>query len=278
MCRNGKFIDVLGPPEVDGRPFVCLRGQSLLARIDQQTLASFYPHRGSFFRFLWPFTHALVTNITVTLGFFFFNILNRTIVAGREHVPRGPNTLMMSNHQTMIDSFIVGLSVYYPESLIRPSLIPWNPAAEENLYKTALIGWLADNWKCIPVARGRKDVSAIYKIGKALRFSPVLLFPEGTRSRSGDIRDGRGGAGLMILETNPTVVPVCIDGMDKVLPIGASLPRIFKKIYVRFGKPIDLTEFRDREKNRETAKLVMQKVMDSIRLLKEEINEARKTA
>jgi len=82
----------------------------------------------------------------------------------------------------------------------------------------------------------------------------------------------------MILETNPAVVPVCIDGMDKVLPIGASFPRIFKKIYIRFGKPIDLSEFRDREKNRETAKLVMQKVMDNIRKLKEEIKAAQKNA
>ncbi len=244
--------------------------------VDRQTLASFYPHRSSIFRFFWPFTHAVVTNITVTIGYFFFNFLNRTTVVGREHVPRGPNTLLMSNHQTMIDSFIVGLSVYYPESLIRPGLIPWNPAAEENLYKKPLVGWLADNWKCIPVKRGRKDVSAIFKIGKALRFAPVLLFPEGTRSRSGKIRDGRGGAGLMILENKPTVIPVCIDGMDQVLPIGASFPRIFKRIRIHYGKPVDLSEFLDREKNRETAQLLMGTIMDRIRGLKEEIEASKK--
>ena len=258
-----------------GRP-LSVTEDEITRMVDQQTLASFYPHRSPIFRFFWPFTHAVITNITVTLGYFFFFLLNKTIVAGREYVPRGPNTLLMSNHQTMIDSFLVGLSVYYPESLIRPGLIPWNPAAEENLYKTPLVGWLADNWKCIPVKRGRKDVSAIYKIGKALRFGPVLLFPEGTRSRSGEISDGRGGAGLMILETNPTVVPVCIDGMDQVLPIGSSWPRIFRRIHVRFGKPVDLSEFQGREKNRETAKLVMHTIMDRIRILKEEIEESKK--
>jgi 1-acyl-sn-glycerol-3-phosphate acyltransferase len=242
---------------------------------DRQTLASFYPHRSKLFRFFWPFTHALITNITVTFGYVFFKLLNKTIVVGREHVPRGPNTLLMANHQTMIDSFVVGIAAYYPASLIRPQLIPWNPAAEENLYKTRVVGWLADNWKCIPIKRGRKDLSAIRKIGTALRFGPVLLFPEGTRSRSGAIGDGRGGAGLMILETNPTVVPVCIDGMDKVLPIGASLPRIFKRIYIRYGKPIDLTEFRGLQRNRETAVLLMRKIMDSIRSLKQEIEESK---
>ena len=51
----------------------------------------------------------------------------------------------------------------------------------------------------------------------------------------------------MILENNPTVIPVCIDGMDQVLPIGASFPRIFKRIYIHFGKPVDLSEFHVRE-------------------------------
>ena len=243
--------------------------------VDRQTLAAFYPHRSRIFRFFWPFTHAVITNFTVTVGYVFFRVLNRTTVVGREHVPRGPNTLLMSNHQTMIDSFVVGICAYYPESLIRPKLIPWNPAAEENLYKTWLVGWLADNWKCIPIKRGRKDVSAIFKIARALRFGPVLLFPEGTRSRSGRIGDGRRGAGLMILESNPTVVPVCIDGMDRVLPIGSSVPRVFQRIQVRFGRPVDLSEFQDRQKNRETAALLMDKVMESIRQLQEEIERSK---
>lgn len=236
--------------------------------VDHKTLASFYPHRSKVFRFFWPFTHAVVTNITVTLGYVFFRILNRTVVTGREHVPRRANTLLMSNHQTMIDSFIVGIAAYYPESLIRPRLIPWNPAAEENLYKTRILGWLADNWKCIPIKRGRKDVSAIFKIAQAVRLGPVLLFPEGTRSRNGQIGDPRGGAGLMIMETNPTVIPVRIEGMDQVLPIGATLPRIFKRISVHYGKPVDLSEFMRRPKNRETAILLMNKIMESIRALK----------
>ena len=89
----------------------------------------------------------------------------------------------------MIDSFIVGISVYYPESLIRPRLIPWNPAAEENLYKKPLVGWFADNWKCIPVKRGRKDVSAIFKIGKAkaIRFTRLDAICKELDCQPGDL-------------------------------------------------------------------------------------------
>ena len=243
--------------------------------IDKKIIADLYPHRGRIFRFFWPFTHAIVTNFCVTIGYFYFNVLNKTIVVGKENVPRGPNTLLMSNHQSMIDSFLIGLSVYYPESLFRPSLIPWNPAAEENLYRNAFTGWLSDNWKCIPIKRGRKDVSAIFKIGKALKTGPLLLFPEGTRSRDGEIKPGRGGTGFMILETQPVVIPVCIDGMHKVLPIGSSFPRCFKRIFVFYGEPIDFSEFRDKEKNRDTARLAIDKVMAKIRELKSDI-EARK--
>lgn len=244
--------------------------------IDKKLIKDIYPHRGPIFRFFWPFTHVLITNFCVTLGYVYFHILNKTIVIGKENVPRGPNTLLMSNHQTMIDSFLIGLSVYYPESLIRPSLIPWNPAAEENLYRNPIVGWLSDNWKCIPVKRGRKDVSMIFKIGRALKTSPLLLFPEGTRSRDGEIKKGRGGSGLMILESRPKVIPICIDGMHRILPIGSMFPGLFKRIYIYYGKEVDLSEFENVEKNRESAQNVIDKVMTEIRALKSEIVEMQR--
>lgn len=223
--------------------------------------------RGWLSRRIWPISHYLVTNLTVTLGFIFFRIFNRTTVIGRENVPRRSNTLLLSNHQSMVDSFLVGLCAYYPISLIRPSLIPWNPAAEENFFRTPILAWLADNWKCIPVKKGRKDVGLISKMAAALQTSPLTLFPEGTRSRDGSIGKARGGAGLLILETRPTVIPVRIDGMHRVLPIGSIVPRIFKRIYVHYGRPLDLTEFYDEKKNKEAAEAIMARVMEAIRSL-----------
>lgn len=190
---------------------------------------------------------------------------------GKKHVPQRHNTLLLSNHQSMIDSFLVGLCAFYPTSIYRPSVIPWNPAAEENFYRNPLLAWLAENWKCIPIKKGRKDVGAIYKMAAALRRGTMTLFPEGTRSRDGSIGKPRGGAGLLILETQPTVIPVCIDGMDKLLPIGSIFPRIFKKIYVYYGEPMDLTKFYGRGKTKEVAQEIMNEVMTAIRSLKAEI-------
>src|SRR5579872_7595053 len=101
------------------------------------------PRRGALFRLLWPFTSYLVTNFTVSVLWVLFFVFNRTSVRGREHVGEELNTLLLCNHQSMLDSFLVGLVAYYPKSLIKPGLIPWNPAAAENFYQTPIRAWLA---------------------------------------------------------------------------------------------------------------------------------------
>ena len=116
----------------------------------------------------------------------------------------------------------------------------------------------------------------IFKIGRALKTSPLLLFPEGTRSRDGEIKKGRGGSGLMILESRPKVIPICIDGMHRILPIGSMFPGLFKRIYIYYGKEVDLSEFENVEKNRESAQNVIDKVMTEIRALKSEIVEMQR--
>ena len=231
--------------------------------------------RSWLFRLTWPVTHYLITNFTVTLGYIFFHVFNRTTVLGRKNVPHKRNILLLSNHQTMIDSFLIGICAFYPTSLYRPSMIPWNPAAEENFYRTPILAWLADNWKCIPIKRGRKDVGSLHKMARALTTSPLILFPEGTRSRDGSIGKARAGAGLLILDAQPIVIPVCIDGMDSVLPIGARAPRIFKRIRVQYGAPLDFTQFYGSEKTKDVAQTIMDRVMESIRVLQGNLPDSK---
>src|SRR6266566_2950263 len=90
--------------------------------------------------------------------------------------------------------------------------------------RNPLLAWLADNWKCIWVREGRRDLHALHRMIQVLPGGVMTLFPEGTRSRDGAVGPGRPGAGLLILATRPRVVPVAIDGMQAVLPIGRYLP------------------------------------------------------
>jgi 1-acyl-sn-glycerol-3-phosphate acyltransferase len=233
--------------------------------LKERSSLTLYSHRSRLFRVLWPVTHYLITTLCGTLSYVYFHLLNSTIVTGKENIPRRPGTLLLCNHQSIIDSFLVGLCAYFPAALVWPFLMPWNPAAEENFYRNPILAWLADNWKCIPIRRGRKDLRAIFKMAEGLRTSPLILFPEGTRSRTGSIGKGRLGAGFLILETQPTVIPVCIDGMDKVLPIGSVFPRFFRRIYISYGRPLALTEFKGKERNKKAAHVLMSKVMASIK-------------
>jgi 1-acyl-sn-glycerol-3-phosphate acyltransferase len=165
----------------------------------------------------------------------------------------------------MLDSFLVGLGAFYPQSWIRPHLIPWNPAAAENFYRTPILAWLADNWKCISVRVGRRDLHALHRMIEVLPHGVMTLFPEGTRSRTGAVGAGQAGPGLLILATGARVIPVAIEGMQKVLPIGSKMPRIFKRIYVTFGPPVDYAEFLATPRTRETAQALIDRVMAAIR-------------
>ena len=231
------------------------------------------PHRGRLFNALWPVLSYLVTNVTAFFGFLLFFVLNRTTVIGRHRVPDEPNTLLLSNHQSMIDSWLVGIAAFYPQSWWKPHLIPWNPAAEENFYSTPLLRLLSDLWKVIPIREGRRDIKAIYRMTRALDEGVMILFPEGTRTRDGSVGEGRAGAGLVTLGTRPTVIPVAIEGMRDVLPIGRRLPRIGQRIHVYFGEPLAYDDLKDRPRSKETAQQLVDR---SIERLREQLAEIRR--
>ncbi|MFC1639958.1 lysophospholipid acyltransferase family protein [Gemmatimonadota bacterium] len=237
-------------------------GSSVTGRRKKERRA---PRRGRLFRFLFPFTSYLVTCGCVVVFWIYLFVLNRTKIIGRQYVGEAKNTLLLSNHQSMIDSFLVGMGAYFPQALWKPYLLPWNPAAEENFYKTPLLAWFADQWKCIPIRRGRRDFHAVHRMSQVLPHGTMVLFPEGTRSRDGSVRPGRPGVGLVALSTRPRVIPVAIEGMNRALPIGKFLPRIFQRITVSYGPPVDCTEFYEMRRTRETTELLVKKAMAEIR-------------
>ncbi len=224
------------------------------------------PRRGRVFKFFFPVTSYLVTVFCVLVFWIYLFVLNRTRIVGRHYVGEGKNTLLLSNHQSMIDSFLVGMGAYFPQALWKPHLMPWNPAAEENFFKTPLLAWFADNWKCIPVRRGRRDFHAVHRMSQVLPNGTMVLFPEGTRSRDGSVLSGRPGVGLVALATRPRVIPVAIEGMNRALPIGKVIPRVFQRISVSYGPPIDCSEFFEMPRTRETTQLLVDKAIEAIRV------------
>ena len=71
------------------------------------------------------------------------------------------------------------------------------------------------------------------------------------------------------------MIPVAIDGMQEVLPIGRYVPRIFKRIYVSYGPPVDYAEFLAMPRTRETAAAVIDRAMAAIRVRHAELRWRR---
>jgi len=68
-----------------------------------------------------------------------------------------------------------------------------------------------------------------------------LLFPEGTRTRTGEVAEFRAGIGMLVAGTNVPVVPAWLEGCFAAMPPESKLPRP-RAISLRFGRPLSFAE------------------------------------
>lgn len=209
-----------------------------------------------------------------------FWVLNRTTVIGSKNISHRQNYLIVSNHRTLIDSLLVATAFCFPEIVILPRLAPYHTPDAQNYLKAKLLAgnskflakimtpfttFLFIHLKCVPVGNNRKDVKALMSVTSALKKgNSVHVFPEGTRSRTNELGKPRDGIGLVIHDVQPQILPVFVDGIEKVLPISAKFPRIGKRITVTFGKPFNCEEFSQLPRNRKTWQAIAQHIMGKI--------------
>jgi len=146
-------------------------------------------------------------------------------VIGVENVPKDGGVLLCSNHISNNDPPLVGV--------VCPRDISF--MAKEELFKMPVIKTIMHGIRAFPVKRGMSDRNALKAGLSLLKEGNVLgLFPEGTRSKTGELGTGLAGAGFFALRSNAAVVPCAIIGPYKR----------FSKIKVVFGKPIDFEPIR----------------------------------
>lgn len=130
-------------------------------------------------------------------------------VEGLERLParEAGGMIIAMNHVHWMDIPVIGALMPFRYRL------SWLGKAE--LFAHPLGNWFFSTMQVIPVKRGKRDLAAIESVVEALRGGAVLLiFPEGTRSRSGVLREGRGGAVRMALQANVPIVPVAVIGTE----------------------------------------------------------------
>jgi 1-acyl-sn-glycerol-3-phosphate acyltransferase len=131
--------------------------------------------------------------------------LTRWEVRGSENVPREGGVVVASNHISFWDPPIVGVALPREAHFL----------AKEELFATPLLGWLIRTYNAIPIRRGVSDLSGIARAVEALKRGAVLiLFPEGTRMRDGQLHPARPGVGMMAVAADVPIVPCYVSGSN----------------------------------------------------------------
>jgi len=166
----------------------------------------------------------------------------RTRVAGREHLPAGRAVVFCSNHQSNIDPPILFQALH-------PRL---HVLFKRELTKLPLLGRAFQIGGFVPIDRGSREhsMAAIEQAAASLRQgNSFLTFPEGTRSRTGDLLPFKRGPFLMALKAQVPVIPVAIQGGTASMQKGSPIVRPVT-VSVRIGAPVETRgmEMGDREK------------------------------
>jgi 1-acyl-sn-glycerol-3-phosphate acyltransferase len=166
-------------------------------------------------------------------------------VIGRDNIPKDGGVLICSNHINNLDPPVVGIT----------SPRPIHFMAKEELFNVPVLGKIVSNVNAFPVKRGMSDREALRKGLNILKENKVLgLFPEGTRSKDGELGKGLAGAGFFALRSQAYVVPCAIIGPYK----------LFGKVKVVYGEPLEMDILREQKTS---AEITTNIIMDSIQQL-----------
>lgn len=163
--------------------------------------------------------------ILFLIGRFLFKVLFKTVyrakVEGVENIPKTGGAIIAPNHMSFFDPPFTG-------SMMKR---PLNFMAKAELFKVPILGFLIKRTNAFPVKRGVQDMTAMRNAFSLLENGNLLLmFPEGTRSKDGNLGKARAGAGMVACNAQVPLIPTKIVNTDKMSK--------FKKLYIKYGKPI----------------------------------------
>jgi 1-acyl-sn-glycerol-3-phosphate acyltransferase len=176
-------------------------------------------------------------------------LLFRIRAWGAGNVPRQGGVLLASNHQSFTDPAIVGTAVTRPLYFM----------ARRSLFDVPIFGRLIRAVNAFPVERGSADLAAIRAaIGVLANGRVLVVFPEGTRTPDGSVKEFKPGFAMLAARARVPIVPVAIDGAFEAWPRHQPLPW-FHRVRVAYGEPV-AAPADERGACRAAAELVQQRV------------------
>lgn len=157
------------------------------------------------------------------------HIIYRFDVKGLENIPKEGAAIICANHIHLLDSVTIVIHIKRMIYIM----------VKKELMKSKIGYWFFDKLGCFAVDRGKGDVKAIEDAEGHVKDGDLLMiFPEGKRNGMAKGIKMKKGAAMVALQTKTPIIPVGISGSFK----------LFTKVKIRIGKPMDLTEYFAMEK------------------------------
>jgi 1-acyl-sn-glycerol-3-phosphate acyltransferase len=211
---------------------------------------------------IWRFLAAVVIPLMGALS-------KLTIVDG-DKVPKSGAFVLTPNHYSEIDPLVMGVAMWKVGRM--PRFL-----AKVSLFKIPVLGAIMRASNQVPVeragtARAADPLAAARQITE--HGLAVIIYPEGSLTREPDLWPMRGklGAVRMALDAGIPIIPVAHWGAQLVLPRYGKLslfPR--KKIVVKYGDPVDISEFRDKPRTTKNLAAATELVMIAVTALLEDL-------
>lgn len=229
-----------------------------------------------------PVTHGILAVVRrrVRVGFWYrlvvvvakplLRLFTKRDRGGADNVPSSGGIIVVANHVSEIDPFVVGEFLF---DLGRPPRF----LAKKELFRKAPLRWILDGAGQIPVDRNTTDAgkSLVAAIDALQRGECILVYPEGSATRDPELwpMRPRTGAARLALMSGVPVIPVAQWGPEQILPYKARRPKLLprKTMTVRAGAPVDLSRFRDRPVTAELLYEASDAIMRSVANLLAEI-------
>ena len=173
-----------------------------------------------------------------------------------ERVPLTGPVILASNHASYIDPPLVGAGVRRQINFL----------ARDSIFHVPILAAILRSWEVVPVDRDGGTGRGLKAILDRLeRGGAIILFPEGTRSRHGELNPARSGIGLTVIKSNAPVVPARVFNTYKAFGAHHWVPRP-RRLMVKYGKPMQFEALRAEAENCSKPRLteMYQEVADQI--------------
>lgn len=186
-----------------------------------------------------------------------FYTVFRTRVYGRENIPKEGAVILAANHASNIDPPLMASLIERPISYM----------AKIELFENPIFGAAIRRCHAFPVKRGASDRGAIKAAVTVLKEGHMLgLFPEGTRSKTGELQKAEAGIALIASMTGAPIVPVAILNSHRIFANGGLLPQL----RIMYGAPIS---FQGDRKSKEALDAFSAEIMAHIARMRDALSK-----